>query len=314
MDTERGKRLGFSAMLLAIALTVLTSAPLPARCVGGLFSVQPRTADGRALDLYTDTGGGLFVTAEAVRRLGLATGTRTGEDGKPAAYARLPAFAPGAAIPWPPAGDRIAVAARESYPHDGMLGQAWFADGIWTFDYARGRLSRDAAPPPDADGPHTVPLGFPVDGHGRRRASFPRIRIAVDGEAFDVLLDTGAQARVSAPAYVALGDRGPRTRATSFIVATRYRRWRRRHPDWREIPRADPFGYPMIRVPAVTIAGYTVGPVWFTARDDSNFHEFMSSLMDARVEGAIGGSALGYLEMTVDYPRARVTFRPPAAR
>jgi hypothetical protein len=52
-----------------------------------------------------------------------------------------------------------------------------------------------------------------------------------------------------------------------------------------------------------------VGPVWFTYRPDKSFHEYMSSMMDARVEGALGGSALRYFRVTVDFPHGRAVFQ-----
>ena len=78
--------------------------------------------------------------------------------------------------------------------------------------------------------------------------------------------------------------------------------------------RANAFGLPMIEVPAVTLASHTIGPVWFTARPDPNFHDFMSRMLDRRVESAIGGSALGYLEMTIDCQHVCAAFRQRAAR
>ena len=65
----------------------------------------------------------------------------------------------------------------------------------------------------------------------------------------------------------------------------------------------------MIEVPAVEIGGASVGPVWFTWRPDKNFHDYMSGMMDGRVEGAIGGNALAHFVMTVDYPGAAAYFR-----
>jgi hypothetical protein len=67
----------------------------------------------------------------------------------------------------------------------------------------------------------------------------------------------------------------------------------------------------MIRVPDVEIAGFHTGPVWFTWRPDENFHAFMSSMMDRRVEGSIGGNALKHFVMILDYPRAQAWFDEP---
>ena len=57
------------------------------------------------------------------------------------------------------------------------------------------------------------------------------------------------------------------------------------------------------------MAGYTVGPVWFTRRPDPSFHQFMSQYMDKQVEGALGGSALKFFRVTVDYPNAVAALR-----
>ena len=66
---------------------------------------------------------------------------------------------------------------------------------------------------------------------------------------------------------------------------------------------------PMIEVPAVEVGGSIVGPVWFTGRGDAQFHEMMSSMMDGKVEGALGGNALGHFVLALDYPKAVAYFR-----
>lgn len=68
------------------------------------------------------------------------------------------------------------------------------------------------------------------------------------------------------------------------------------------------WGAPMMEVPEVAIAGHTVGPVWFTRRDDREFHEWCSRWTDRRVDGTLGGSLLRYFAVTVDYPGARASF------
>jgi hypothetical protein len=98
--------------------------------------------------------------------------------------------------------------------------------------------------------------------------------------------------------------------ATRFITTTVFDRWTQSHPDWPVVEAADTVvnQEPMIRVPEVEIAGHKVGPVWFTRRADRNFHEFMSSKMDTKVEGALGGSVFRYFRMTVDCPNALARF------
>jgi len=107
----------------------------------------------------------------------------------------------------------------------------------------------------------------------------------------------------------ALLDDGPPVRGTSFVTHSLFEVWRTRHPDWRVVENADAYGgEAMIQVPVVHLAGYDVGPVWFTRRSDANFHEYLSQWMDQRVDGALGGSVFQYFAMVVDYPRARAYF------
>ena len=314
MILQRFERMLVSLLLVAGASPIgAATYVLPSRCVGGLFYVYPRTLDGKEMKFFTDTGGGLFVTEEVVVRLGLSTFQSKGDSGEPERMAVLPQFSQDATIPPldTPRG-ALPIGSSKGRPYDGMLGQAWFRDRVWTFDYARGQLKLHTVGPRATDPIHSVELGFPVDRRGHRETNFPRVQIKVDGESMDMLLDTGATIALAPAALLQLADRGPRTRATSFIVRTIFDRWRRKHPDWPVIDRADSrVGEPMIAVPKIVIGGYDVGPVWFTRREDENFHDFMSSMMDRRVEGAVGGSALRYLTVTVDYPRSVAHFSRP---
>jgi hypothetical protein len=107
-----------------------------------------------------------------------------------------------------------------------------------------------------------------------------------------------------------LKDGEPAHRATSMIVDSRFQAWRKKHPGWRVIEAAqEGSNAAMIEVPEVGLGGATVGPVWFTWRPDKNFHEYMSGMMDGKVEGAIGGNALSHFAMTVDYPGKAAYFR-----
>jgi hypothetical protein len=51
-----------------------------------------------------------------------------------------------------------------------------------------------------------------------------------------------------------------------------------------------------------------VGPVWFTQRPDRAFREWMSSMTDRPIEGALGGSAFKTTRMILDYPGGRAYF------
>jgi hypothetical protein len=327
------RRLPTSALLLlavSLAGSALAAAPardlprrpaveLPATDEENRFFVTPVTPKGEKLRLYTDSGGGLFLLAGTVQRLGLHRQT-LGEGKEKSEGTELPPFRPEASIP-PPLKNHgvlfiLPPGQEKGLPEamDGMLGQAWFSGRVWTWDYPGGRLLwHPDGDLPAVDASHRVTLGFQTDKSGQRLADFPRIAATVDGETLDLLFDTGATVSLSPEALAKLGDKGPATRGTSFIAAVHFDGWRKKHPDWRVIENADlgVKGEPMIEVPTLTVAGYTVGPVWFTRRPDKNFHQFMSQFMDRRVEGALGGSALRFFRVTVDYPHAVAVFERP---
>jgi hypothetical protein len=310
-----------------------TTAPpveLPTRYEEGRWYVAPVTAQGEALLFYTDSGGGAnMLLAPAAERLGLARETIDG-DGQKIEVVAFPALSPSASIPPPssngPAGGKLIVVpyegeARQMFPPgadgkpqaSGFLGQWWFADRVWTFDYPGRRLllrSPGDLPPHPAE--HTATLGFQTGADGRRTSQFGRIQAEVDGETLDFLFDTGATTFLTGEARTSLGDGRPAERAASFITASSFGRWHTKHPDWRVIEKAERgSGEAMIEVPAVRVGGYTVGPVWFTRRPDRNFHVHMFQWMDRPPEGALGGSALQYLRVTVDYPGAVAIFEQP---
>lgn len=315
-------RLRAFALILGCVLPAACAGPaidaaeeLPTRHVAGRFFAEPVTTGGDTLRFFTDTGGGLFLYPEVAESLGLSVDR--------AGTAPYPEWQPGRSIPgargFPGGTDRIPVVDPGPAPGeavDGMLGQAWFADRVWTFDYPGRRLwlhPDRSATGLDPDRNHTVALGFRSDSAGRRTAHFPRIRIAVDGDSLDLLFDTGATIRPTDSARTALGTEA-RAAATSFIVTEVLDRWVERHPDWLVVGDAErPVeGVRMIRVPKVSVAGWEVGPVWFTERPNRSFRGYMAQYMDRPVDGALGGSALRYFRVTVSYPEAYAWFRRPA--
>lgn len=308
------------------AATDLTSraTALPVQYVEGRFFVRPVTTSGDTLDLFTDTGGGLWIAGSVATHLKLTQQIAMIRNGKDTTYAvQLPAFKPGASIPAPlgSPGHRVnvypatlvasAAGRAPGMAHwSGMLGQAWFAGRMWTFDYPQHRLllhqPGDTLP---RDPAHTVRLGFQDDTGTVHGLNFPRVRVEIDGDSLDLLFDTGATTTLADSALHVLDDGHAAERATSFITKSVFERWHARHPDWRVIEHAESgTGLPMIEVPHVAVGGYTVGPVWFTMRPDPNFHDYMTQFMDRRIEGALGGSALHYFRVTVDYPHSVALF------
>ncbi|GIL38815.1 hypothetical protein [Roseiterribacter gracilis] len=289
---------------------------VPSRFEADTVYVTLPVARGGSVELYTDTGGGGFVLSErAASRLGLQVGTPSdaalsAELGAEARVARFPQVA--GKLPKLPAQAIVVPRAAQipAWPEqgDGVVGASWFAGGVWTWDYPGRHLVHERSnwkPPADA---RTVPVAFKIDRDGSRPTNFARLQVVIDGRELSLLLDTGAETFLTDDAVQRIGG-GPQLRATSMIAASVFDQWRNAHPDWQFIDNAQvATGASMIKVPSVEIAGFHTGPVWFTRRPDKNFHEFMSSMMDARVEGALGGNAFRTFVMTVDYPRARVSF------
>jgi predicted aspartyl protease len=316
-------------ILLAAGLTAIAAAApnanagqdIAARFEADTVYVALTTARGQRVELYTDTGGGgLILSEQAASRLHLKVGPSDdvglkSEFGPNATIADAPALA--AAVPALPKTAIVVPKATQipSWPEqgDGFVGAPWFAGGVWTWDYPGHHLiheRNDWEPPAQAT---TVPISFKVDADGRRPSNFARVSIRIDGRELPMLLDTGAETFLTQDALHLVGG-GPALRATSMMSASIFDGWRGAHPEWPFIDKAQvATGAAMIEVPAIEIAGHTVGPVWFTRRSDASFHQFMSSMMDARVEGALGGNALRFFVMTIDYPKARLALACHAA-
>lgn len=307
--------LSLAGLTLASSGAARAATEIPGRFVNDGVYVRLATRSGQALELYTDTGGGgLILSRRAADRLGLAVTPLAdpeakAEMGPDAAKANAPAIDPRL----PPLPSALVTTRTAQIPFwteqlDGVLGAPWFAGRIWTWDFPGGKLWLEDAAWTAPKAAVLVPLGFKTNPDGSRPTSFPRMAIEVDGRRIEVLLDTGAVTVLKPAARTALGV-GDEPRATSMIVSRIFEGWRRAHPDWRYIPDAQArTGAAMIEAPHVVVAGFDVGPVWFTERPDANYDGYMSAMMDKPVEGSIGGNALRGLRMTIDYPRAQAWF------
>ena len=285
---------------------------LPATMEHHRFFVEATTADGQVLHLFTDSGGGMNLTTRGADKLGLPYTVPEHPEREPAGTAPWPDYA-GAWIPLPmgAGGGGLELPILVLPPgmdFDGMLGAAWFGDRTWEWDYGAGtmRLLPDGALP-EVDPAHAVALGFQHDEEGGHTSHFPRIPARVDGVELQFLFDTGATFRLDEAAAATLGEAAVRERAGSFITISVLEGWRAKHPDWPYLERGDA-GAPMIQVPSVEIAGYTTGPVWFSARPDRAFHEYMAQWMDRAVDGALGGNVFAGFRVTVDYVGERAVF------
>jgi hypothetical protein len=317
-----------AGLLAAAALAAGPASRTPARVLptvyeAGHFYAVPETRDGQKLRLLVDTGGGggpgmYPVAAEAARRLRVAT-RPCAVDGQQLTVASPPDYRADRALPPPPpggpCGEVLLVVPRGGSGDDGQLGAGYLPGRVWTFDYPAQRLLLEGTAWRPGHAAHATPLGFPHDAKGGKASGFARITIRVDGQPLDMLLDSGATAHPTAAGERASGT--PTVNGygvTSYITASMLERWHEAHPDWRVVDKGDDLFGPahatrLIEVPKVEIAGWTVGPVWFTERPDRSFHDFMSSMMDRRVEGAVGGNVFRHFAMTIDYPRETAYFR-----
>lgn len=319
--------------MLAFAIAAAATAPatppaeapqvIPTRYEADHFFAVPETTDGQRLRMVVDTGGGggaglYWLSGDTARRLHLATSTCTvGQEHL--TVAALPRYKPGRGLPPPhsPCGNVLFVN-EHFHPNaisgDGQLGAGYLPGHTWTFDYPARRLTLEAPgwrPDPAA---HAAPLGFPRDAKGELETGFARITMRVDGERLDMLLDTGATAHPTAAGLKASGT--PTVNGygvTSFIASSVVDRWHKAHPDWRVVENGDDLrpARPtrIIEVPSVEVAGWKVGPVWFTEQPDRAYHEYMASMMDKKVEGALGANVYQHFVMTIDYPGAKAYFR-----
>ncbi|MBI2943388.1 MAG: hypothetical protein HYY25_04235 [Candidatus Wallbacteria bacterium] len=320
MGRHDGKAL-LAALALAAAPVAADSEELTrlaTRCEGQRFMVDYSSPQGR-VRLFTDTGGGNVIYEDAVRRLGLAV-RRSGAGGLPAARVPRPNGAVPLPMPMPdgcPEGGMLFVSRREMPDSDGragVLGEAWFKNRVWLLDYP-GRqlyLVNDARA---FEGVPKHPLFFQTDPSGRRAVNYPRIEVEIDGTLYPLLLDTGATLQLTSEAAATLGRRPGSQLATSFVAGSVFDSWRRSHPDWPLIERADGLvgDQPAIRVPWVRVAGRRIGPLWFTRRPDASFHDFMSRYMDRRIDGALGGNAFASFSLLLNYPDASFALLPGSA-
>jgi hypothetical protein len=259
-----------------------------------------------------------WISAATAERLRLET-RECAINGGSGVVADIPDYQPARSIPPPMQGAcglAVMVNPQDAPRTDGQLGASYLLGRIWTFDYPAGRLAEEPAKWVPEGHRRSVPLGLPRDKQGVPGTGFARITVWIDAKAIDMLLDTGATGhptKLAAKAGVPVAADG--YTAASFITSSLFERLRKSHPDWQVLQEGDDLFKQhvsrMIRVPAVEVAGYKVGPVWFTERPDRAFHVYMSSLMDKPVDGAIGGNVLQNFVVTIDYPGAKAYFYCP---
>lgn len=309
-------RLVMVALCIVTLCASATADPVPVEYQHDRIFIRTEAPDGSVVRFLTDSGGGFnAVTESMAHRLSLTEVNTVTVNGKERPLVEFPKFLEMAGIPRPAAerwlqGGLVVVPDAKLEGH-GFLGSRWFEGKIWTFDYSEGTLNSSTSLVFDSEYQAT-PIGFRSDVDGVRDLSFPRISIEVDGEALDMLLDTGATARLTESSAKEYGlPTGTRV-GTSYISKPIFNSWVQQNPDWNVVDNGEDVTehiFPMIEVPEVTVAGITVGPVWFVQRPKGTFEEWISQMTDSPVVGAVGGSLFRHFRMAIDYPDATAYFQ-----
>ena len=286
------------------------------------FFVRPVTMRGDTLTLFTDTGDNGRLFQASIEKLGWQVDTVKTARGD-VMLADLPAFKPSrsipASMPAPVNKTRMIVAppidrfdTLMSARAIGQLGQPWFAGRIWTFDYPGKRLLLHAQAPARRARDREIRFEYLTDTAGKPISSTPRLGVEIEGDSLLLIFDTGATVWLTDSAMTVMRDGRPAERSWSLVRNATYRSWRAKHPEWRVIERANQVnGGDMIEVPSMRIAGFDVGPVWFGTIPDRPANARPAPLR-IRIDGTLGGDALRFFSVTVDYPAQAMVFRPTA--
>lgn len=207
----------------------------------------------------------------------------------------------------PPIDEQLNMMTDVQPEMDAFLGQGFFMNKSWTFDYPKKEVWVNT-PLHDVDinAPNVQKLGFKKNSNNEKIFGHPSMTIEIDGDSIPVLFDTGATIMLSENGKKQMGTE-KKTIGASFIAASIFDKWRKMHPEWKFYEKAD-LRADIIEVPTIKIGGYEVGPVLFAKRPDEAWSEGMISSMDKIVKGAIGGSALKYLKVTIDYNAELIKF------
>lgn len=293
---------------------------VPTRYEAGHFYALGSVVSGGTLRLLVDSGGAggsgwYVIDPAAVRRLKLKS-TDCSVNGTSFEVVPTISFVSGKA--WPksvptPCGSTALVGngIGEETGVDGVIGAGYMPRHVWTFDYPARQLWLEPLDWTPSAGSHRTKLDHLRNRTGGWGTGFARIRVRVAGDPVDLLLDTGATARPTpageAASHVTTANG---LGVTSYITRSVLERWHRQHPDWRVVTDGDDLvgNARLIEVPSLQVAGWEIGPVWFTERPDANFHDGISQYTDKTVEGSAGANIFSHFVMTLDYPRGAAWF------
>lgn len=207
----------------------------------------------------------------------------------------------------PPNDEEISFMEKSMPEMEAFLGQDYFMNSSWTIDYPNKQiLVNTPLSESTVNQTNVQRIGLKKNSKNKSIYGHASMKIEVDGESIDVLFDTGAT--------IVLSENGKKelnidlkTIGASFIATSIFKKWREKHPNWKYYPKAD-MSKDIIEVPKIKISDIEVGPVLFSQRPDENWSKGMIHSMDKVVKGAIGGSALKYLKVTIDYNSELIKF------
>ena len=303
-----------SAAPLAIAET---RDQVPTVYEAGHFFVTPPDGHGGKLRLLVDSGGsgarGMFVMyAGALKRAGwpvrschFAGTTAKVTDAPPSVRAMLPN---GTSTPCG-ASAFVNEEGSAMVGEDGLIGAGYLPNSTFTFDYPGQKLWREASGWKPAKGSRSTPLSIPRTADGLA-GGLPLFHLVIDGQTIPMLLDTGATAKPSANGKRETGiETVNGFGVASYVPHRLFEKWHAAHPDWQVVDDGDELisHTRLIRVPEVRVAGWSVGPAWFTERSDANI-DFLNDYTTDSVSGSAGANIFKHFRMTLDYAQGAAWF------
>ena len=300
---------------------------------GARFYFKLRLVTGDTALAYGDSGGGIcMLSPAAIDKFHLSSYTNRAlaKGIMPMRYIPFHTLVPDEHIPGPvalnsfilrrpfsrvlepallvPPEDKELTFIMKVQPFDIFLGQIFFMNKAWTFDYLNKQLWVNTPVNADEAGkPGVLKLGFKKNSDGQKIYGHPSMQMVVDSEQIDVLFDCGATIIPSDDGKKQLQTTAA-TIGGSFIAKSIADKWHAKHPDWKYYVHADMAG-DVIEVPKVRVAGIEAGPVLFAVRQDEVWSEGMIHTMDRVVKGALGGSCLKYFKVMIDYNSELIRFQ-----
>jgi predicted aspartyl protease len=243
----------------------------------------------RKARFWIDTGGGGFILCESLANdLNLKWGQVFNEDGFKGAVIKPPPASIGG-MPLNLEGARSFVSLGMKTMMPGMNAEGLLPGHILKryhviFDYP-GRKFTLAKPL------SVKPRGIRIPSPINQQSGFPRIEAQIGGEIYGFLLDTGA--------------------SFTMISQELLEQWAGKNPAWQKTTGA--YGAanmglgPMeakallLKIPEFQVANFQLPGIAAISRPKGTFENYMSKMMTAPIQGAIGGNLLSAFRIEIDY-------------